>query len=116
MANKYNSEYNKKKLIAAMEKTLGVVSAACKECDISRNTYYEYYRSDPEFKRAIDDIYEIQLDFAENALLKKIKEGSSTDIQFLLKHKGKKRGYNGDNSISNGDIQIIINRPNKNED
>jgi len=119
MAKKYDPEYNKKRLIEAMERSLGIVSAACKECEVSRNTFYEYYKTDEEFKKAIDDVYEIQTDFVENQLLKKIKEGSESSIQFYMKYKGKKRGYT--NSVEIGgdalkDITIKIVNPKKEDD
>jgi hypothetical protein len=105
-----NPEYNKKKLLEALEKSLGIVTGACKEVGISRNQFYIYYRSDPEFKKAVDDINEITLDFAENQLLKKIKEGSERSILFYMKYKGRKRGYSDNIDISSGGepIKIII--------
>jgi hypothetical protein len=110
MAKKYDPEYNKKRLIEAMERSLGIVTGACKEVGISRNTFYEYYKTDEEFKKAIDDINEITLDFAENQLLKKIKEGSERSILFYMKYKGRKRGYSDNIDISSGGepIKIII--------
>ena len=33
------------------------------------------------------------MDFTENQLLKKIKEGSEKSIMFYMKYKGRKRGY-----------------------
>lgn len=88
-----NPELHKKKLLVALEKSLGIVSAACKEVKISRNQFYIYYNEDSDFRRAVDDINEITLDFAENQLLKKIKEGSERSILFYMKYKGRKRGY-----------------------
>lgn len=90
---KYNPKLHKKKLLEALEKSLGIVTPACKEVGISRNQFYNYYNTDPDFKKAVDDINEITLDFAENQLLKKIKEGSERSILFYMKYRGKKRGY-----------------------
>jgi hypothetical protein len=100
MAKKYDPEYNKQRLIEAMERSLGIVTPACKECDISRNTFYKYYQNDPEFKKAIDDIYEIQMDFVENQLFKNIKNGDNAAILFYMKYKGRKRGYTDSLDIS----------------
>lgn len=93
MARVHNPEYHKKKLLEALERSLGIVTPACKEVGIARNTFYEYYKNDPEFKAAVDDIDNITLDFAENQLLKKIKEGSERSILFYMKYKARKRGY-----------------------
>ena len=69
------------------------MTPACKEVGISRNQFYQYYKSDPDFKKSVDDIHDVTLDFVENQLLKKIKEGSERSILFYMKYRGKKRGY-----------------------
>lgn len=89
----YDSDTIKKKLLLALEKTLGVVTAACKKVKVSRQTYYEYYRNDPEFKAAVDELQDVALDFAETKLMQSISKGSDTATIFYLKTKGKKRGY-----------------------
>jgi hypothetical protein len=90
---KQNPELYKRKLIEALEKSLGIVTPACKEVGVSRETFYRYYREDEDFKKVVDDINEITLDFAENQLLSKIKEGSERSILFYMKYRGRKRGY-----------------------
>lgn len=91
--SKIKPEVYKERLIKALEKSLGIVTPACKEVGVSRETFYRYYREDPIFKQKVDDINEITLDFAENQLLLKIKEGSERSILFYMKYKGRKRGY-----------------------
>jgi hypothetical protein len=90
---KQNPEKHKKQLLDALERSLGIVTPACKEVGISRNQFYIYYNTDLDFKKSVDDINEITLDFAENQLLKKIKEGSERSILFYMKYRGRKRGY-----------------------
>jgi hypothetical protein len=105
MANK--TQHNKKALIAAMEKHLGVVSSACKEVGLNRSTYYDYYNNDPEFKKACDDTANIALDFAESQLHKQIKDGVPASTMFYLKTKGKDRGYIEKQQIENsGEMNI----------
>lgn len=116
MAKKHDPVWHKERLLEALERSLGIVTPACKEVGISRNTFYEYYRTDPEFKAKVDDINEITLDFAENQLLKKIKEGSERSILFYMKYKARKRGYTDSLDITSGgdkltDIKINIIRP-----
>lgn len=84
--------HNKKALLEALEKSLGVVTTACKIVGISRVTYYEYLK-DPEFKAQVDDIENIALDFAESQLHKQIRDGNVSSTIFYLKTKGKNRGY-----------------------
>lgn len=112
---------NKELLLAALERSLGIVTPACKEVGVSRNTFYEYYKKDPVFKAAVDDINEITLDFVENSLLKAIKDGNVPGILFYMKYKARKRGYTDQVDItSNGNtigttIINIINPLDQNE-
>ena len=87
------TEQHKKALLKALEKSLGVVTTACKQVGVGRTTFYEWYNKDEEFKNQVDDISNIALDFAESQLHKQIQEGNTTATIFLLKTKGKKRGY-----------------------
>lgn len=103
---KHNPKLYKKQLLIALEKHLGIVTAACKEVGISRDSYYDYYNTDPEFRRQVDDINEIVIDFAETQLYKKIKQGSERSILFLMKYKGKKRGYTDSIDVTSGGKSI----------
>jgi len=47
---------HKKQLIDALTKTLGIVTTACSMCQLSRGIFYEYYNTDPEFRKQVDDI------------------------------------------------------------
>lgn len=80
-------------MLEALEKSLGVVTTACRMVDISRKTHYEWCRIDDVYKEAVDDIADIALDFAESQLHKQIKDGEVSSTIFYLKTKGKKRGY-----------------------
>jgi hypothetical protein len=107
-----NSDINKKAMIEALKKSLGVVKTACVVVGIARQTHYRWLEEDPEYKLATEDIGEEAIDFVESKLFEKI-EGisvsqgiddqgkskvytvppSDTAIIFYLKTKGKKRGY-----------------------
>ena len=80
-------------MIEALEKSLGVVTTACKTVGIARSTHYEWYASDEQYKKAVDDIADVALDFAESQLHKQISNGEVSSTIFYLKTKGKKRGY-----------------------
>ena len=99
---KHNAKLYKEQLLIALEKNLGIVTAACKEVGISRDSYYDYYNNDPEFRRKVDDINEIAIDFTESQLFKKIKQGSERSILFFMKYKGRKRGYTDSVDITSG--------------
>lgn len=87
------TEHHKKALLEALTKSLGIVTTACKQADVGRTTYYQWLREDPEFKKAVADIKEVALDFAESQLHKQIQEGNTTATIFFLKTQGKSRGY-----------------------
>ena len=92
--NKINKiQHNKKILLKALEKSMGIVSKACKIADLDRGTFYNYYNDDEEFKEAVDNMQDYVLDFAESKLLENIKDKKETSIIFYLKTKGRKRGY-----------------------
>jgi hypothetical protein len=88
-----NNDILKKAMLDALEKSLGVVTSACKTVDISRETHYRWLREDADYKAAVEALSDVALDFAESQLHKQIKEGNSTATIFFLKTKGKKRGY-----------------------
>jgi len=98
--SKQQPEVYKAALLVALEKSLGIVTPACNQVKISRDRFYTYYNEDPEFKKAVDDIQAIQLDFVENQLFRKIKEGSERSILFYMKHRGRGRGYSDSMDIT----------------
>lgn len=85
--------HTKKALIEALEKSLGIVTVACKKVGVARQTFYNYKDSDPEFKAAVDELENVALDFVESQLFQQIRENNSTSTIFFLKTKGKHRGY-----------------------
>jgi hypothetical protein len=93
MGRRSQKAHNKKAFIEALEKSLGVVTQACKIVGISRRTVYNWRDADLEFRAEMDEINEVSLDFAESQLFKQIQGGNVTATIFYLKTKGKKRGY-----------------------
>ena len=93
MSKSNKIEHTKKALLEALEKSLGVVTTACKLVGVTRTTFYQYVKDDPEFAEAVKDIDDVTIDFAESQLHKQIKDGNTTATIFYLKTKGKKRGY-----------------------
>lgn len=83
----------KKATLDALEKSLGVVTTACKIVGIHRSTFYDWYNGDDQFRQEVEAISEMAVDFAETQLHKQIKDGSVPATIFYLKTKGKKRGY-----------------------
>ena len=83
----------KESLLKALEKSLGVVTVACKKADIPRSTFYKWINEDEDFAKEVKDIENIALDFAESQLHKQIGDDNTTATIFFLKTKGKRRGY-----------------------
>jgi len=108
------TEQHKKAIIEALEKSLGVVTTACKIVGVGRTTFYQWLKDDEEFAKQVDDIQNIALDYAESQLHKQIGDGSTAATIFYLKTKGKKRGYierqeitGADGMPTNFQIEII---------
>lgn len=83
----------KKAMIEALEKSLGIVTTACKLAGIDRSTHYDWLKKDEDYKQGVEDISDIVLDFAESQLHRQIKENNTASTIFYLKTKGKRRGY-----------------------
>jgi hypothetical protein len=104
------TDSKKRILLMALEKSLGIVSVACKKANLSRDTHYRWLKEDPKFKAAVMLINELALDFAEGKLFE-LMQGVTVQQQqgnqqviytlapnvaaniFYLKTKGKHRGY-----------------------
>ena len=117
----------KKAVLNALELYYGIVTDACGSIGLSRSTYYDWLKADPEFKAAVDEIQNVALDFAESQLFKKMKgitlagksgeDGepevyeqppSDTAIIFYLKTRGKKRGYIERTELTGADGKDLI--------
>lgn len=110
------TEQHKKAILEALEKSLGVVTTACKKVGVGRTTFYGWLKEDEEFAEKVNDIQNIALDFVESKLFENIREGKTSEMIFYLKTKGKKRGYverqeitGADGMPTNFQIEIIDN-------
>lgn len=109
MAKSNKIQHTKKALIDALEKSLGVVTTACKIVGIDRTTFYRYLKDDEDFAKKVQEIENVTLDFVESQLHKQIKENSTAATIFFLKTKGKKRGYIERQEIEHSGNPIVIN-------
>ncbi len=80
-------------LLQALENSLGIVSTACNRTGISRSSFYKWYKEDEEFRKKVDEIDNVKLDYVETKLFKNIENEKEKSIIFYLQHKGHKRGY-----------------------
>jgi hypothetical protein len=87
------SKLKKQAILKALEKSLGVVTTACKSADLSRTQFYEWLKTDDDFRSSVNELNDVVLDFAESKLHKLIDDGNVAATIFLLKTKGRGRGF-----------------------
>lgn len=86
-------EKQKQEVLRILKENCGLVATTCKAAGIDRSTFYDWKRSDPAFAEEVESINELQKDFGESLILKKMKEGDTTMIIFYAKTKMKDRGF-----------------------
>ena len=102
------NDTRKKAMIEALERSLGVVTSACKSVGISRETHYRWTREDDQYKKRVLELENVALDYAETQLHKQIKGGNTSATIFYLKTKGKNRGYVERTEITGADQEPIV--------
>jgi len=102
---------SKKRILKALEGSLGIVSKACEESKVSRTQFYKWCKDDKEFATTVDELQNVVLDFAESTLHKLIADGNTAATIFFLKTKGKKRGFieKQELDLTSGEEPIKIN-------
>lgn len=83
----------KKRVLEALNKSLGIVTSACNAANVSQTQFYEWKRTDADFAEAVKMIDNKQLDYVEGKLFENIKDNDTQSILFYLRTKGKSRGY-----------------------
>ena len=100
---------NKELLLKALQKSLGIVTEACNKSGLSRTQHYKWYKEDEEYRKQVQEIDGMFIDFAETHLKEQIEKGSTPATLFYLKTRGKKRGYGESLDITSGEEPIKIN-------
>ena len=112
-----NAEFKditKEAFIIAYKENFGNITISCEAAGVSRSSYNVWIKNDPEFARKLAEIEpeEIMLDFGEHKLMERIAKGDTLATMFLLKTKGKRRGYIERQEVAHeGDVvkQITVN-------
>ena len=99
----------KKMLIESLENSLGIVSTACSKANISRSSFYKWYKEDEDYKAKVDSIENKFIDFAETHLKEQIKNNNTQATIFYLKTRGRKRGYGDSLDLTSNNEPITIN-------
>ena len=105
-----NRHFDPKKaaMLEALTAHLGVVTEAIKDVGIARSTHYLWMTTDDQYKQAVDEVGDVLLDFAENKLFDLVKDKDTAATIFLLKTKGKKRGYIERSEVTGADGESIV--------
>ena len=93
MSKLTKTDINKKAMIKALEKCMGIASTDCKMVGICRTSHYEWIIEDEQYRKDVESVQDMVIDFAESSLHRQIEEGNPTSTIFYLKTKGKKRGF-----------------------
>ena len=94
-------------MVEALTKALGVVKMACESVwHLEADALQRWLKEDPAYKEACDNLPEVVLDFAEHHLHKLIAQGNPAATIFLLKTKGKGRGY-----VERQEIEVAEKKP-----
>ena len=99
---------NKTLLLKALQKSLGIVTEACEKAELSRTQHYKWYKEDEEYRKAVQEIDGMFIDFAETHLKEQIEKGSTPATIFYLKTRRKKRGYGDSLDITSGEEPFKI--------
>jgi len=87
-------------MLQTLKETLGIITTATTRAGICRKTHYNWYHTDSEYARQVDEILESQKDLVESQLLQLIIEKHPQSIMFYLKTKAGDRGYKETRDIS----------------
>lgn len=77
----------KKRFLEIFGMTMGTITLACEKADIHRNTYYDWMKTDIEFRTAVAEIERQRVDMTEDRLFKLIQQDDGPSIRFFLERK-----------------------------
>jgi hypothetical protein len=97
----------KKKMVEAMAKHLGIVTSACQEVGLNRDTYYQWLKNDKDFAYAISELDGRKEDVIEKAFLSLVIDRNPQAVIHAVKTKLKHRGYGEEVSK----VSVVTNAP-----
>lgn len=81
------------RMLSALAKHRGVVTPACRECGIARDTYYGWLERYEGYAKLVREVKDIAHDFVESIMFQRIEEGSDALIKYYLSTQARDRGY-----------------------
>lgn len=89
------------KMIEELDRSLGIVTPACKETGISRETHYKWLRTNPAYAKAVAELEKKKEDVIEKAFLNLVIEMNPSAVIHAVKTKLKHRGYGEEMTVTN---------------
>ena len=105
-----NLEIKQRRFIESFVKNMGNITKTCKTIGISRQTFYDWQKNSELFKKVVDEVNHVLLDFAEGQLFELMKDKNPSAVIFYLKTKGKQRGYQQSANIDHTNSDGSLNR------
>jgi hypothetical protein len=84
---------SKKKLLEVIKNSSGIIYPIAQAYDVTRQTVYNWIKSDTDFVDALQESRDNLVDVVESKYFQKAMKGSERAQEFLLKTLGKTRGY-----------------------
>lgn len=102
---------SKAQIKEALEKNAGIISHAAAALHITPQGLRKRIVSNPELKQFQEDFDNLMVDMAEGVMIKKIKNDDLNAAMFILKTKGKGRGYVEKQEVEHsGELNIVEQR------
>lgn len=96
----------KQEMLLALEKSLGIVTPACKSVGIARQTHYRWLAEDELYKQLVKDVLMEKRDFAETQLYKLVQKQNPQAVFYAMRI-NKDRGYSDSVELSGADREPI---------
>ncbi|MCW5591044.1 MAG: hypothetical protein KIS74_02995 [Burkholderiales bacterium] len=80
-------------MLEALQKNLGIVTRAAEMSGCSREQHYAWMKKDAKYRKAVEELAEVAVDFAEASLFAQIRKQEAAATIFFLKTKARHRGY-----------------------
>ena len=77
--------FKKKTFLEVYERLLCSVSSSCRAISIGRGTYYDWYRNDPDFRKACREIQAREFEMAEDILKELVLKRKESSVHFFLR-------------------------------
>lgn len=118
MTERRSTASKKKRMIAALTETGGLVASAARSVGISRDSHYTWLKADPDYAAQVDELTESTLDRIESLVLNMALDDSkdvpiATRLQacmFYLRTKGKGRGFSYQQNVEMKQPAIQVER------